>query len=87
MSRVIHLHDLDGRTIEEAAAALGCERETASKWRKTGFKKLRRDRWLRAYHEPVRLKYKGVRAFRSDWTSVVEEEVIRRLDGQKKAPI
>lgn len=82
MSRVIHLHDLGGRTIEEAAAALGCDRETASKWRRTGFQQLRRDRGLRAYHEPVRLRYKGVRAFLNDWTSVVEEEVIRRLDRQ-----
>lgn len=81
MARVIHLHDLDGRTIEEAATALGCERNMASKWRLTGFRQLRRDRGLRAYHEPVRLLYKGVRAYQSDWTSVVEAEVIRHLDG------
>lgn len=81
MAQVIRLHDLDGHTIEEAAMAIGCARNTASQWRLTGFQKLRRDRGMRAYHEAVRLRYKGVRAFQSDWTSVVEEEAIRRLDG------
>ncbi len=82
MAQVIRLHDLDGLPLGMAAERQCVPQDTATKWRREGFRQLRRDRGLRAYHEPVRLRYKGVRAFRNDWTSVVEEEVIRRLDGQ-----
>lgn len=78
---IIRLHDLQGLTMEQTAAAQGCTAIAARNRRRDGFAKLRKDRGLRAYHEPVRLRYKGYRQFQSDWTSVVEAEVIRRIDG------
>lgn len=78
---IIRLHDLQGLTMEQTAAAEGCTAIAARNRRREGFAKLRKDRGLRAYHEPVRLRYKGWQAFSSDWTSVVEAEVIRRIDG------
>ena len=80
MAAVIRLHDLEGLTITEAAEKCGCALNTASLRRKEGFRRLRRDRGLRAY-KPVAFRYKSLAAFRRDWSSVVEDEVIRRLDG------
>lgn len=81
IAAIIRLHDLEGLTLEEAAARVGHALPAARNLRRVGFRQLRQDRGLRAWHEPVRLRYKGVQAFRSDWTSVVEAEVIRRMDG------
>lgn len=78
---IIRLHDLQGLTMEQTAAAQDCTAIAARNRRREGLRKLRQDRGLRAYHEPVRLRYKGYRQFQSDWTSVVEAEVIRRIDG------
>lgn len=81
---IIRLHDLEGLTMEQAAETQGYTINTGRNLRRQGFYQLRKDRGLRAYHEPVRLRYKGVRAYNTDWTSVVEAEVIHRLDGWKK---
>lgn len=78
---IIHLHDLEGLPLENAAVRAGHTLNTGRNLRRSGLHRLRRDRTLSDYREAVRLRYKGWRAFRSDWTSVVEEEVIRRVDG------
>lgn len=82
MEQIIRLHDLEGLTLEHTADRQGYALNTARNLRRQGFYRLRQDRALRAYHEPVRLRYKGLRQFQSDWTSVVEEEAIRRMDGR-----
>lgn len=82
MADIIRLHDMEGMPMEEAGVCIGYTTETARNLRRAGFYRLRRDRTLSDYRDAVRLRYKGWRAFRSDWTSVVEEEVIRRVDGK-----
>lgn len=82
MADIIRRHDLEGLTIGDAGASIGYTTDTARNLRRNGFQRLRRDSSLSVYRDPVRLRYKGWRAFRSDWTSVVEEEVIRRVDGK-----
>ena len=81
MESIIRLHDLEGLTLEEASTKNGYTADTGRNLRRKGFYKLRQDKRIRDYNHAVRLKYKGFRAWSTDWTSVVESEVIRRLDG------
>ena len=81
MESIIRLHDLEGLTLEEASAQQGYALDTGRYLRRQGFHRLRQDRRIRDYDRAVRLRYKSLRRFNSDWTSVVESEVIRRLDG------
>lgn len=81
MESIIRLHDLVGLTLEEASAQQGYALDSGRNLRRQGFYRLRQDRRIRDYDRAVRLRYKGLRRFNSDWTSVVESEVIRRLDG------
>ena len=80
MAAIIRLHDLHGLTLAQAAEKCGCPINTASLWRRAGFRKLRASPGIRSY-KPVEFRYKSLEAFRRDWTSVVEEEVICRIDG------
>lgn len=49
--------------------------------RRNGLNRLRRDPKLAAYR-PNYYRHKGLAAFRVTWSSVVEDEVIRKLDGR-----
>lgn len=82
MGNIICLHDLDGLTLEQTAEQSGHPLNTARSLRRKGLYRLRKDRGLHSYQEPVRLRYKGYRQFQSDWTSVVEAEAIRRIDSK-----
>lgn len=81
---LIRLHDLRGLTMAEAANLQGCTVIAARNRRREGLRRMRKDRHIRDYNRGIRLRYKGFRAFQSDWTSVVEEEVIWRLDKVEK---
>lgn len=76
----IRLHDLDGLPLQEAADRQGIHRNTAQQRRRTGFNRLRKRQDLRNWYIPNYHRHKGLAAFRSTWSSVVEDEVIRKLD-------
>lgn len=83
MENIIRLHDLEGLPIEEASAQQGYTLNLGRNLRRQGFYRLRQDRRIRDYDRAVRLRYKGFRAWNNDWTSVVEEEAFRRIEGRK----
>lgn len=80
MAAVISLHDLQGLSIYQTAKALQKPPQIVRNLRKNAFRKIRARRSL-AQYRPVTFRHKSLASFRSDWTSVVEAEVIRRLDG------
>lgn len=86
MESIIRLHDLEGLGLEEASAKAGHATNTGRKLRRKGFYKLRQDRSIREYGNAVQLRYKGFRAWSTDWMSTVEEEAFRRLEGSKTVP-
>ena len=71
---IIRQHDLQGLPLAQ------CGGEKAMYLRREGFRKLRASPIIRAY-KPVEFRYKSLAAFRRSWSSVVEDEVIRRIDG------
>lgn len=77
---LIRLHDLEALPLQEAAKASGAAPLSARNARREGLRKLRSDPAMRKWHDDVRVYHKGVKAFMTDWTSVVEAEVIRRND-------
>lgn len=77
---LIRLHDLEALPLQEAAKAAGAAPLSARNARREGLRKLRSDYTLRKWHDEIRVYHKGVKAFMTDWTSVVEAEVIRRND-------
>jgi DNA-directed RNA polymerase specialized sigma24 family protein len=77
----IRLHDLDGLPLQEAADRQGIHYNTAQTRRRTGFNRLRkRQELLHWYNIPNYHRYKSLIAFKESWSSVVEDEVIRKLD-------
>lgn len=81
ISVTIRLHDLEGLSLQETADRQGIPINTANTKRKTGFYHMRRRQDLRSWYVPNYHRYKGLAAFQSSWSSVVEDEVIRKLDG------
>ena len=77
---LIRLHDLQGLTMEQAAMLQDCTVIAARNRRRDGLRRMRKDRTIRDYDRGIRLRYSGIRAYNIDWMSVVEAEVIRRLD-------
>lgn len=65
----IRRHDLEGQPL----------RPDDVQPRRSGLQRLRRDYGLTVYR-PNYHRHKGLAAFRSTWSSVVEDEVIRKLD-------
>lgn len=65
----IRKHDLEGHTLSPDEIQP----------RKSGLQRLRRDPRLTAYR-PNYHRHKGLAAFRTSWSSVVEDEVIKMLD-------
>ncbi len=82
IENIIRLHDLEGLPMDQAAAQQGYTLNSGRNLRRQGFYKLRQDRSIRDYNHAVRLKYKGLRSWNSDWMSVVEEEAFRRIEGR-----
>ena len=80
----IRMHDLDGLPLQEAADRQGIPYNTAQQRRRTGFNRLRkRQELLHWYNIPNYHRYKSLTAFKESWSSVVEDEVIRKLDRRK----
>lgn len=77
---LIRLHDLEGIPLQEAATASGASVLSARTARRDGLRKLRNDCTMRKWRDEIKVYHKGVKAFMTDWTSVVEAEVIRRND-------
>ena len=67
----IRKHDLEGHPLHPDEVQP----------RRNGLNRLRRDPKLAAYR-PNYYRHKGLSAFRVTWSSVVEDEVIRKLDGR-----
>lgn len=67
----IRRHDLEGQPLHPGEVQP----------RRSGLNRLRRDYRLSAYR-PDYHRHKGLAAFRVTWSSVVEDEVIRKLDGR-----
>lgn len=76
----ICMHDLDGLTLQETADRQGIHRNTAQTRRRTGFNRLRKRQDLRNWYIPNYHRHKTLTAFLTDWSSVVEDEVIRKLN-------
>ena len=69
MREPIQQHDLDGEPL----------RPDQVQPRQRGLRQLRRDRTLTPY-VPNYHRHKGLAAFRTTWSSIVEDEVIKKLD-------
>jgi RNA polymerase sporulation-specific sigma factor len=80
MAEIIRLYDLQGLSVSQIAEKLNASRIAVRERRRTAFRSIRAKRLLEQY-KPVDFRYKTLTAFRRDWSSVVEDEVIRRLDG------
>ncbi len=84
MRDTIRLHDLDGLTLQEAADRQGVHRNTAQQWRRTGFNRLRKRQDLRSLYIPNYHRHKGLAAFKSSWSSVVEDIAIKNVESERR---
>ena len=80
MADAIYLHDIQGKSIAQTARECETDEQDVCRLRKKGFYRLRANRALREY---IPFRHKTLAAFRLDGSSVVEDIVIRRLDGWK----
>lgn len=76
----IRLYDLQGKTAEETAKECQCSVYHVYKLRRIGFQRIRAQRSLREY-KPIPFRHKTLAAFKLDHTSIVEDIVIKRVDG------
>ena len=65
-------------------AELGWEVPRVRQRRQTAMAHLRKDRVLRQLYQPNYWRHKGVAAFNSTFSSVVEDEAIRHLDNERR---
>ena len=72
---IIRRCDLQGEQKLQVAQALGVPPHVLASRRRRGMQRLRRHLWA---YEPNYWRHKGVAAFHTTWSSVVEDEVIRR---------
>lgn len=77
LATIVRMHDLDGVSIKKIAEQFDCDEKDIRIRRRIAFYKIRAKRTLANY---VQFRHKTLAAFRRDWSSVVEDEVIRRLD-------
>lgn len=77
---VIRLYDLQGKTAEETAKECQCSVHHVYKLRRIGFQRIRAQRSLREY-KPIPFRHKTFAAFKLDHTSIVEDIVMKRVDG------
>lgn len=80
LADTIRLHDLGGLTFQEAADQQGIHCSTAATRRRAGFRRLRKNPQLQTWYSPNYHRHKTLSAFRHTWSSVVEDEVMRKLD-------
>lgn len=78
MADAIYLHDIQGKSIAQTARECETDEQDVCRLRRKGFARLRANRALQEY---VPYRHKTLAAFRLDGSSVVEDIVIRRLDG------
>ena len=81
---VIRRHDLEGAGYKAIGAELGLEVPRVQQRRKAGLAHLRKDRVLRRLYQPNYWRHKGVAAFNTTFSSVVEDEAIRHLDNERR---
>lgn len=81
---IIRRHDLEGAGMPAIGAELGWEVPRVQQRRKTGMAHLRKDRVLRQLYQPNYWRHKGVAAFNTTFSSVVEDEAIRHLDNERR---
>ena len=81
MAAVVRLHDLQGIPLQEVAEMLCLQYARVKGLRRAAFAHLRRRQPLKEWYKPSYHRHKSVAAFRSTWSSVVEDEVIRMVDG------
>lgn len=80
---IIRRHDLEGAGMPAIGAELGWEVPRVQQRRKTAMAHLRKDRVLRQLYQPNYWRHKGVAAFNSTFSSVVEDEAIKHLDSER----
>ena len=81
---IIRRHDLEGAGYKAIGAELGWEVPRVQQRRKTAMAHLRKDRILRQLYQPNYWRHKGVAAFNTTFSSVVEDEAIRHLDNERR---
>jgi RNA polymerase sigma factor (sigma-70 family) len=84
MRTIIRMHDIEGLSLNEIAKELGYTKELVSKRRRGAFRRLRANSTIQQYR-PIKFRHKTLARFRIDHSSVVEDAVIRRLDGYENA--
>ena len=80
MRTIIRMHDMEGLSLNETARKLGYTKDLVIKRRRGAFRRLRANSTIRQY-QPIKFRHKTLARFRIDHSSVVEDAVIRRLDG------
>lgn len=80
---IIRRHDLDGAGYKAIGAELGFDAARVKQRRHTGMEHLRRDRQLQALYLPNYGRHKTLSAFKTTFSSVVEDEAIRHLDSER----
>ena len=81
---IIRRHDLEGAGMSTIGAELGWEVPRVQQRRKTAMAHMRKNRVLRQLYQPNYWRHKGVAAFNSTFSSVVEDEAIRHLDNERR---
>lgn len=77
---ILHWHDLEGMPLADAGREIGQTEPQARQTRKNAIRHMRQDRTLRELYTPNYWRHKGLAAFKSSLTSIVEEEAIRHIE-------
>lgn len=80
---IIRRHDLEGQTLHAAGVAMGLSVSQTAHRRHTVLARLRKDRRLCERYQPNYWRHKGLAAFRTTFSSVVEDEAVRHLDSER----
>lgn len=84
---IVTRHYLDGVSMERAGAEIGMSWSEAERTRRKAFRNLRHNRTMKHLHQDyicICYRKKGLRAFSSSGSSVVEDAVIRLMELEEK---
>lgn len=75
---------LDGLTLQQTADRMGVKTERVRQCRNRGLRALRQDGRLYVLYSPNYSRHKGISAFRTTFSSVVEDEAIKHMDFERR---